>query len=155
FKSLVDGTLDIGIARMPTRYPAGLTGFIIDQQPFVVALPEAHPLAARKQITPAMLVDEPFIAISLESELGFWSNIASITPPGASMRIVDRAADAFSVIALISAGVGISILSESLSRMNIPGVVFRKIVGVERTADHVVVYRKNENAPVVRAFIDF
>jgi DNA-binding transcriptional LysR family regulator len=155
FKALIAGSLDIGFARTPNRYPTGLTGFIIERQPFCLALPEEHPLAARKQITPAMLVDESFVAAPLEMELGFWSNISSITPPGVSLRIVARAPDAFTVLALVGAGVGIGVLSESLSRIAMPGVIFRKIVGATRTSDHSAVYRKNESAPVVRAFINF
>ena len=50
-------------------------------------------------------------------------------------------------------GTGISVLSESLARIAMPGLTFRKLVGVTRTADHAVVYRKNESAPVVTAFI--
>lgn len=101
-----------------------------------------------------MLIDESFVAVSMEMEVGFWGNIAAITPPGISLRIVERAPDAFTVLALVGAGVGISVLSESLSRIAMPGVTFRKLVGVTRTADHAMVYRKNEHAPVVKAFIE-
>jgi DNA-binding transcriptional LysR family regulator len=155
FKALIDGSLDIGFSRMPHRFPTGLTGFTVDRQPFYLVMPEGHSLAARKQITPAMLIDEPFVATSLEMELGFWSNIASITPPGASLRVVERAPDVFTVLALVAAGVGISVLSESLTRIAMPGVIFRELVGVTRMADHIAAYRKNESAPVVRAFINF
>lgn len=155
FKALIDGSLDIAFARALLRYPSGLTGFIIDRQPFWLALPENHHLATRKQVTPAMLVDEPFIGMTLEMETGFWGNIAAVTPPGMSLRITERAPDAFTVMALVAAGIGISVLSESLSRINMPGLTFRKLVGVTRTADHAMVYRKNESAPVVTAFIDF
>ncbi len=155
FKALIDGSLDIGFARTPYRFPTGLTGFTVDRQPFYLVLPEQHPLAARKQITPAMLVDEPFVATSLEMELGFWSNIASIAPPAASLRVVERAPDVFTVLALVAAGVGISVLSKSLTRIAMPGVIFRELVGVTRMADHIVAYRKNESAPVVKAFINF
>ena len=72
-----------------------------------------------------------------------------------SLRIVERAHDVFTVLALVGAGAGISVLSESLARIAMPGVVFRDIVGVTRTSDHVVVYRKNESAPVVKAFVNF
>ena len=154
FKALIDGSLDIAFARAMARYPSGLAGFIIDRQPFWLALPEGHRLAARKQVTPAMLVDEPFIGMSLEMETGFWGNIAAVTPPGMSLRIIERAPDAFTVIALVASGAGISVLSESLSRIAMPGLTFRKLVGVTRTADHAVVYRKNESAPVVMAFIE-
>ena len=152
FKALIDGSLDIAFTRAPQRYPTGLAGFIVDRQPFWLALPEGHRLAARKQVTPAMLVDESFVAMSLEMETGFWGNIAAVTPPGMSLRIVERAPDAFTVMALVAAGAGISVLSESLARIAMPGVTFRKIVGVTRMADHAVVYRKNESAPVVNGF---
>lgn len=154
FKALIDGSLDIAFARALQRYPSGLTGFIVERQPFWLALPENHHLATRKQVTPAMLVDEPFIGMSLEMETGFWGNIAAVTPPGLSPRIVERAPDAFTVLALVAAGAGISVLSGSLARIAMPGLTFRKLVGVTRTADHAVVYRKNESAPVVLAFIE-
>ncbi|HEY1474916.1 MAG TPA: LysR substrate-binding domain-containing protein [Pseudolabrys sp.] len=155
FESIIDGSLDIGLTRAPLRFPNGLSGFIIDRQRFCAVLPEAHPLAARKQISPAMLIDEPFVAASLEMEVGFWSNISSIAPPGVSYRIVRRAPDVFTVLTLVAAGIGITAVSASLACLRIPGVVFREMVGVSRTSDHAVVFRKDESAPVVKAFINF
>ena len=102
-----------------------------------------------------MLVDESFVAVSMEMEIGFWGNISAITPPGTSLRIVERAPDAFTVMTLVAAGAGISVLSGALAHIAMPGLVFRKLVGVSRTADHAVVYRKNESAPVVKTFIKF
>jgi DNA-binding transcriptional LysR family regulator len=102
-----------------------------------------------------MLLEEPFVAASLEMEVGFWSNIASITPPGLSMRIVKRAPDVFTVLTLVAAGIGITVVSKSLTRIAIPGLVYREIAGIKRTSDHVAAYRKNESAPVVQAFVEF
>lgn len=153
--ALIDGSLDIAFMRTLQRYPSGLTGFIVDRQPFCLALPEGHRLAARKHVTPAMLADESFIAMSLEMEAGFWGNISAVIPAGVSPRIVDRAPDAITVMALVAAGVGVSVMSESLAGISIPGLVFRKIVGITRTCDIAVVHRTNESAPVVMALIDF
>jgi len=36
-----------------------------------------------------------------------------------------------------------------------PGLVFRKIAGANRTSDLGVIYRKNETAPVVMAYVEF
>jgi DNA-binding transcriptional LysR family regulator len=155
FKALIDGSLDIGFTRVPRRYPSGLSGLVVERQPFCLILPEDHPLAARKQITPAMLVGEAFIAVSMEMEAGFWGNISAVTPPGSSPRIVERTPDAFTLLALVAAKVGIGVLSGSLARIAIPGIVTRKIVGVTRTADHAMVFRKNETAPVIKDFIEF
>jgi DNA-binding transcriptional LysR family regulator len=155
FNALIDSSLDIAFTRAPQRYPSGLTGFIVERQPLCLVLPEGHRLAAHKQITPAMLVDESFIAMSLEMETGFWGNIAAVTSHGISPRIVERVPDAITVMAMVAAGAGISVLSDSLARIAMPGLTFRRLVGVTRMADHAVVYRKNESAPVVKAFIKF
>jgi DNA-binding transcriptional LysR family regulator len=155
FKGLIEGSLDIGFTRAPNQFPNELTGFIVDRQPFCLAMPEGHALAAHEEITPDMLVDESFVAASLEMEVGFGSNLASVTPPGVSLRIVKRAPDVFTVLTLVAAGVGISVMSGSLARLAIPGLTFREIVGVKRTSDHVAAYRKNESAPVVLAFVKF
>jgi DNA-binding transcriptional LysR family regulator len=154
FKALADGSLDVGFTRTPHRYPSGVSGFIIERQKFCLALPEKHPLAAHKRITPAMLANEGFVAAPLESELGFWANLSSVAPPGQALRIVTRAPDVFTVIALVAAGVGLGVLSESLKRITLPGLVYRDIDGANRTSDHIVAFRKNETSPVVKAFVN-
>ncbi len=154
FKALNDGSLDVGFTRTPHRYPSAVTGFIIERQKFCLALPEKHPLVAQKRITPSMLVNEGFVAAPLESELGFWANLSSVAPPGVTLRIAARAPDVFTVIALVASGAGLGVLSESLKRITLPGVVYRDIEGATRTSDHIVAYRKNETSPVVKAFIN-
>lgn len=154
FKALDDGSLDIGFTRTPHRYPSGITGFIVERQKFCLALPEKHPLAAQKRITPAMLANENFVAAPLESELGFWANLSSVAPLGQTLRIVARAPDVFTVITLVAAGIGLGVLSESLKRIALPGVAYRDIDGANRTSDHIVAYRKNESSPVVKAFVN-
>jgi DNA-binding transcriptional LysR family regulator len=152
-KALMEGRLDLGFSRLPERYPAGLAGFLVDRQPFWLAIPEGHALAAHKEVAPEMFVDEPFIATLLEMELGFWSNMRAVTPPGAQLRIAARVPDALSVLTSVAAGIGLGVLSGTLTRIGIPGVAFRKITGVSRASDHAAVFRKNEGAPVIKAFI--
>ena len=155
YKAIADGTLDVGLAQAPRRYPSGLDGFTISRQPLFAAIPESHHLATRKKITPAMLLEEDFVALSMELETGFWGNIAAILPPGVSPRIVERAPDAFTLMALVAAGVGVSVLSEPFSRVGMRGLVFRKISDVIATADVAAIHRKNESSPVVLAYINF
>lgn len=153
FKAIIDGALDIGVLRVPRRYPSNLTGLLIQRQAFRLALPEGHRLANQKQIDPAALDGEPLIAAPLEMEPGFWGNISSIVPARVRVNIVERTADAFTMLTLVGAGLEIGVVSGALSRIQIPGVVYRDIAGVPRQADHAAVYRKNESAPVVTKFI--
>ena len=154
FKAIADGSLDVGFSQAPQRYPSGLSGFVINRNPLWAVLPEGHHLAARKKIAPAVLLREGFVAMSMELETGFWGNIAAISPPGVSARIVERAPDAFTLMTLVAAGVGVSVLSEPFTRIAMPGIVFRKLTDTVATADLAVVHRRNEAAPAVLAFIE-
>ncbi|WP_168197901.1 LysR substrate-binding domain-containing protein [Pseudolabrys sp. FHR47] len=156
FRALSDDTLDIGFTAAPQSYPTGLTGFIVDRQPFYVAIPEGNPIAKLKRVTPDDIADERFVAVSLEMEVGFGGgNIAAITPPGKSLHIVERAPDIFSVLTLCAAGAGLSVMSEPMVNVGIPGIVFRKVEGAFRGFELALVHRRNEAAPAIRTFIDF
>ena len=111
-----------------------------------------HRLASRKQVSAAAIAEEPLIAAPLEMEPGFWGNLVSVNPT-TPLNIVQRAPDAITMLALVAAGLGLGVVSGSLSRIAVPGVVYRDIVGASRKADHAVVYRRNESAPVVNAFL--
>jgi DNA-binding transcriptional LysR family regulator len=68
---------------------------------------------------------------------------------------VERAPDAFTLMMLVAAGIGVTVLSEPFTNIAMPGIVFRKLEGATGTADIAVIHRKNEPAPVVGAYIDF
>jgi DNA-binding transcriptional LysR family regulator len=89
----------------------------------------------------------------MDMEIGFWGNIAAVTPDGAAKRVVARVPDAFSVLTSVAAGMGVGVLCESLTRIGVPGVVFRRAANAIRSSDHVIVFRKNEGAPAIKTFI--
>jgi len=152
-KALIDGILDVVFIRAPQRYPAELTGFVVDHHPYYVAIPEGHPLARRKQISLAMLAQESFVAGSLELEVGFWGNLGAIAKPGQSLRIVQRTHDIFSLLTFVAAGVGLGIISAPMQNVVIPGIVYRRISGALQEAEIALAYRKSESSPVVKSFI--
>jgi DNA-binding transcriptional LysR family regulator len=152
-KALIDGVLDIAFIRAPERYPPELTGFVVDRHPYYAAIPKDHPLAKRKQISLATLSREAFIAGSLEMDVGFWGNLGAVSKPGQPLRIVQRAPDIFSLLTLVAAGAGLGIISEPMRGLGIPGIVYRKISGALQEAEIAVAYRKGENAPVVKSFV--
>jgi DNA-binding transcriptional LysR family regulator len=151
--ALTDGSLDIGFARAPERFPAGLVGFVVDRQPLCLAIPSGHRLASHSVIPPEALTGEEFVTTSLEMELGYWSNVSSVVPADYPVKIVARVPDTTSVLFSVAAGIGLGVLSESLTRTAVTGVTFRKIAGVTRTSDHVAVFRRNESSPLIKAFI--
>ena len=64
-----------------------------------------------------------------------------------------RVPDTSSVLFSVAAGIGLGVLSESLTRTSVVGVTFRKVAGATRTSDHVAVFLRNEGSPLIKAFI--
>jgi len=152
-KALIEGVIDIAFIRAPQRYPAELTGFVVHRHPYYVAMPESHPFVKRKHLSLATLAQEPFVAGSLEMEVGFWGNLGAVSKPGQSPPIVARASDMFSLLTYVAAGFGLGIISAPMQNVSIPGVVYRKISGALQEAEIAVAFRKSESAPVVKSFI--
>ena len=146
-KAIMRKDLDAGFTRSPHKYPAGLEGFDIHRQPMVLALPAKHPLARRKTINPAALKDEPFINTGPELDVGFWGHAEAVaghfTP-----WVVKRDDDFMTILTYVSMGYGIGVIPQTMTRMNIPNVVFREIAAnaVPKSAI-AFVYRRNDSSP--------
>jgi len=152
--ALAQGTIDLGFLRPPLRYPSGLTGTQVWKQPFIVAVPQDHPLANENRIRVSVLANEPLIASSVELELGFGGQIQEIATEGKfTPKIVNRAPDILTILTLVAAGIGCAFVPASFRRIAMPGVVYRDLVGPERNALLAAARRRDNPAPAVKAFM--
>jgi DNA-binding transcriptional LysR family regulator len=158
FKLILAKELDVGISSAPNQFPVGLTGFPVDRQPLMLAVPGDHPLAGREgAIDPSTLQDEPFVAPSVETDMGFERlTDAMWTLGGFTPKVHRRATDITSVLTLVSAGFGVAVVPRSLSTINVPNIVYRPL----RNSDDahfssVFVYRLGETSAPTRAVIQY
>jgi len=120
--------LDVGFARMPHKYPAGVRGFEIYRQRVVLALPIKHTLARREDVSPAMLAGEAFVNIRTELDLGFSGHTETIARIGNFIpRMVRRESEFLTVLGNVALGHGIAVVPELMKTMNFSKVVFRDI----------------------------
>ncbi|HTT47397.1 MAG TPA: LysR substrate-binding domain-containing protein [Pseudolabrys sp.] len=152
-KALSSGGLDIGFMRRMYTLPAGLVSFELPAQRLRLFIHRDHPLAAQKRISPAAMAKYKFVAYELDAEVGFWRNITAVLAPAAIPEIAQRAPDAVSLLTLISANIGMSVLPESFKSIVPPEVVMRDITGPVKYTQNAVVYRANEASPAVRAVV--
>ena len=75
-------------------------------------------------------------------------------PDGEVPNIVQRAPDALSVLILVSANIGIAVLPYSFKAIALESVVMRELAGAPKYAENVLVYRAEEDSPVVLSFIE-
>jgi DNA-binding transcriptional LysR family regulator len=153
-RAIAEGTVDIGFTRAPVRYPAELTGFSITRDPLWAAVPASHPLAKRKALSMDDLAELRYLAPAIEAEIGFRGNIAEISPAGVSQISAGSAADVVSVLVLVGAGQGVTLVSEPITRVAVPNVAFRPMKGLKAGAERVVIYRKSESSPAVLQFVE-
>lgn len=150
-KAMASGSIDIGFLRGLDAYPPGIVSFELPPRRLLLAAHRTHPLAKQKSIKPAQLAQQKFVAYELDAEMGFWRNIAAVLPAGTLPQVVQRAPDALSLLALVSANVGLAIVPESFKKLADDDVVLRNIAGPEKHSKESVVYRANEPSPAVRA----
>jgi DNA-binding transcriptional LysR family regulator len=153
-QGLAEERLDIGFFRAPNRFSMGLTGFIVSSEPFILAMPDDHPLVNVRRITPQMLANEKFVAPAVELEFASRGYLDAVAEPGGfHPNIVQRAPDIISVLTLVASGVGLTLIPKSLENLRIPGLAYRPIK-LETPNILLAIHRKNERSPAVKAFLN-
>lgn len=147
------GELDVG-------YAPSHGGQIIDESlcferigtwPLLVAMPDSHPLVDAKPLQVSMLGDASLIVYAAhgadENMLRGLRQALGREPK------VHRTGSTLSLLALVAAGLGVALVPEPLLQVNIPGVAYRRLDGVEQQADLLLVSRNGEVNGAVRAFL--
>jgi DNA-binding transcriptional LysR family regulator len=147
---VLDGTLDIGMVRWTTQ-PPGISSRLIAREELLIALPVDHRLAARSSLAMKDLEAEAWVALpgepgsSLRDALLRNADQAGFFP-----RIVQSAPDSFSLMALVSAEVGISLTLSTVARsVNSPDVVFRPL-SHSQPLELLLAWRTDNESPALR-----
>ncbi len=126
--SVVAGELDVAFVRMRVKDMPELEMEKVLEEPMWVAVPAGHKLASRTCARPLKLEElsnEPFVLYRRRAGQGLYDAIlAAYVRAGFSPHIVQEAPRLTSCLSLVGAGLGISIVPESMTRLGGDGVVF-------------------------------
>lgn len=150
---LATGTLDIGCIFASPLLPAGLRYQATNRDPLIVALPENHPLAARKRVPLERLAGEQFL--SFERHYGptmFDTVVATCMRHGFSPRIFP-ARQMHTIVSLVSAGIGVALVPACLQVLHRQGVVYRPLQGERSPVETGVAWRSDDESAALRQFI--
>ena len=161
---LIDGLrnerIDAAFIRTAIADQEGLVVSKLLEEPMVLALPRGHVFArnkgARKALSLTALAGETFIIYRRRSGPGLHDAILSAcNTAGFSPRIGQEAPRIVSTLNLVAAGLGISLVPESLQLMRMDGVVFRRLAGaVQPKAPLYFTTRRGEISAAVRKFLE-
>ena len=162
------------LERMPTEQPADIrrgdidlaigppppAGAPVEVTPFteetgMVALPAAHPLVGREAIAIGDLADAPWLLVParVPSRLRDLT-LRAAAAAGFTPRVAQEARELDTLIALVSAGLGVTLVPASAARFPRPGVVFRPLAGKALSFRLVALQRRGLVPPAVRSFLD-
>ncbi|WP_445491827.1 LysR family transcriptional regulator [Rhodopseudomonas sp. RCAM05734] len=120
--------LDVAFVRVPAGEAAGITIEALLNEAMLVALPAHHALARggkRRSIRLTELADETFILSRRPTGPGLYDAIISACrAAGFSPRVGQEAPRMMSTLSLVAAGLGVSIVPESMRRLNTEGIAY-------------------------------
>ncbi len=132
----------------------------VESDPLMVAVYSAHPLASRKTLQRSELRNEGILYMTPSStgeSAGDQHFFDLYRNAGYAPNIVFRSNDAESILMMVAAGEGISLLPSYVTKEhgNTEQLVFIPLEGAEETVEIIAAWLKEGNNPVLKRFTDF
>lgn len=153
---LIDHSLDVAFIRpLETDEARNFTLTPLESHRLAVVIPETHPLGKVSQVSLKALMDEELIMFPSAEGTTLNPLIYRLCrEAGFEPKTVMEAREAATIIGLVAAGCGISILPEVFSSIGIKGICFRLIENPVATAELVLATRSHEVSTAARTFLD-
>jgi DNA-binding transcriptional LysR family regulator len=151
---LATGDVDVAFVRTAAARQPGLSLRRLAEEPMVAALPAGHPLAASDAVALSDLAVETFVGYPRAEGAGLYDAvIAACHGAGFSPRIGFEAPQMIATLSLVAAGLGVSIVPESLRRMGLDGIEHRPLRGPAPIAELNLAFRAAGASAVVKHFV--
>lgn len=153
--SLKDRRLMVGIVRSLSHDPELQHEALLDE-PLVVVMGPANPLAARAQIQLSELAGENFILYRGQAPVSVADHIIhACHDAGFSPQVIQETDDMQSAAVLATLDVGITLAAASMQQLGLPNLVCRPVLAgaAPLTIRLFAVYRKDDNSPELSAFL--
>ncbi|MFD8603413.1 LysR family transcriptional regulator [Streptomyces sp. TSRI0445] len=150
---VADGSLDLGFVRLPVARP-GVAHRVIDEEELVCALPSDHPLARRETVPLDVLAGEPFVSFPANSGSTVRDALTEACEnAGFTPRIVQEAPDSYTILALVAAGVGVTLTVTSVQHIQQNGLVYRPLAGPAVRLRAALAWRADNPSAALRAVL--
>ena len=123
----------------------GLVETPLMSEDLVIALPSGHPLSRRRRLPLMALSLEPFVLFPRAVGAGLHEEILrACHRVGFLPRVVQETSQVTSIVNLVAAGMGVSIVPASMQQAQIDGVSYRAIAGAVPKARLSLIHRADE-----------
>ncbi|QBE62896.1 LysR family transcriptional regulator [Pseudoduganella lutea] len=159
YEALRAKQIDVGFWREPRLDESDLRNDNLRQElcyreNVCVAVNEHHPLAKKEAIELTDIADEPMLTLALDKSAFPRYLLQCCVNAGFDPVIFQEANEPQTLLAMVGAGLGVTLVPETTSRIGWPGVVFLPIRTNPPSANLYITYTTTDDAPVVRAFMN-
>ena len=153
-EALREGRLDVGLMMRPYSAP-DLNLETVLVEPMVLVVAHGHRLADRDSVALAELADEPFVLIPHAMSPDLHDRLMTLCgEAGFRPRIVQEATHMATIVSLIAAGVGLSLMPASIHAMNRPDVACVNLVEPEVKAWIAMAWPRSNGSAALGSFLD-
>lgn len=152
--ALASGEIDAGLLRPPVNAPE-LALRTLSHDQLYAALPGGHPLAARSRVSLKDLADSPFVLYTRASGPTVHDTIVGhCLTAGFSPRIVQEAEDVQTIVALVAANLGVSLLIAPTPHTDEAAVVYRPLVEKLPRWEMALAWSRHNQSPVLSRLLE-
>ena len=152
---LESGTLDVGLLTAPVDRPT-LWCHRVWRERMIVAIPAVHALArSTAPISVRRLASEQFVMFPRSIAPALYDDVIQFCRKGGfPLTIAQEVAQSHTIISLVSAGLGLAIVPESMQGLRRAGVTYRSFREEGPSMETVVAYKKDRISPLVENFVN-
>lgn len=155
-ESVEEQRLDVAVVRapMPAVLPDGVETFVLASQRLVAVLPRHHPLAQSKNLSLTQLAHDDFLAFDDPPGIGLGHSLLCLCrEAGFEPDIQLRLSEVATLISLVAAGHGVSLIPETVAYLKLQDVQYVPLADTEPYSELVVIHRRFERSAAVRALL--
>jgi DNA-binding transcriptional LysR family regulator len=149
-EALIAGRLDVGFVRLPVKHPLVAVRKVLTER-LTIATAEkfAGPLTMKG------IQEQPFILIDRSVSATYHDHCISLCDrSGFTPRIVYEPNDMFTILNLVSAGIGVSLVPRAARAMHVSGVKFAPVHSNYAEWDIGMAWNRKLESEIIRKFAD-
>ena len=151
---LLDGTLDLGLLRPPVR-ERELAVEVVRREPLVAVLSREHPLAAADAIPLEELEHEPFVTYPSHFRSVLHDAVEeTCAAHGFRPNVALEVSETATLVSFVAAGLGVSLVPESVRHMTVEGAVYRPLARDATTVELAVAWRRDDATPLLERALE-
>ncbi len=154
-QALRERRITVGFNRLVPAAP-DISTMTVLRESLMVALPAVHPLSVLPSLRIRDLANVPLILYPNVPMRGLAQEVSdAFHAEGVPLRVEQEVEDVLTAVALVSAGFGMAVTTQSASNLRLPGVAFRPLHSSQlKELELSCLYRTDDRSRALQAFLE-